>query len=214
MTDVDWDTGAQVDVSSSPADDSAPTRQPSTTPELLESKGKPGGKPGLSGHVITPEERRKGIEVRIRRNRERKEARERATETAHLTYRQRIGLALSQLSQEELNAHVKALSGLASQGDAKSIHALARLSDQAFGRAQVEAATDGRDTAEKQWDELTPAEKSALRADAIARIRAQATAANDDSDPRADFVTRDDSAWLSQVASVNTGKRSPANGTL
>ena len=79
---------------------------------------------------------------------------------------------------------MKALSGLASQGDAKSIHALARLSDQAFGRAQVEAESDGRDPMSKQWDELTTAEKSAMMAESIARIRAQETATGDASDPR------------------------------
>lgn len=116
--------------------------------------------------------------------RERKRQREEAATNRHLTYRQRIGVALSQLTQEQLNTHVQALSNLAAQGDAKSIHALARLSDQAFGRSQPEVQDDGRDILEKQWSELTVSEKAALRAEAIERIRAHERAAGDSSDPR------------------------------
>jgi hypothetical protein len=64
----------------------------------------------------------------------------RAAENA-LTFRQRLGVSLSRLSQEELD---QVVSGLAHRGNA---NALARLADQAFGKAEPAE----EDTPEVDW---------------------------------------------------------------
>jgi len=99
---------------------------------------------------------------------------------ARLTSRQRFALALSRLTQEELDAVVKRPADDAANGDTKAVHALCRLADQAFGPTQVEPPTDPHPIEDKQWQELTESERATVRADLIE----QALAANDPSDPR------------------------------
>jgi len=70
--------------------------------------------------------------------RERRAERERDAADASLTAWQRFGVALSKLPQETLDAVVARLAADALAGDTRSVAALARLADQAFGRAQVE----------------------------------------------------------------------------
>jgi hypothetical protein len=60
--------------------------------------------------------------------REKKLQREQRAEENALTFRQRLGVSLSKLSQPELD---QVVSGLARRGNA---NALARLADQAFGK--------------------------------------------------------------------------------
>ena len=101
-----------------------------------------------------------------------------------LTARQRLGLAVSKLTQEELDAAVHTLAIQAASGDARAIHALARVLDQAFGRAKEEVAPDGRDADQKQWDEMTPAERAAYRVELLRQVREQRTSSMDSTDPR------------------------------
>jgi hypothetical protein len=62
-------------------------------------------------------------------------AEERRAEAADnaLTFRQRLGVALSRLSQRDLDAVIQ---GLAKSGKPQDINTLARLADQAFGKPQ------------------------------------------------------------------------------
>jgi hypothetical protein len=121
------------------------------------------------------------------RRRERKQQREREAELAHLTVRQRLGLAVSKLTQEQLDAVVQRLAADAAAGDAKAVHAFARLLDQSFGKAGFEEQADPRPTAEKPYEEWTEAERAEWRAALLAqrdREDAERRAAGDDTDPR------------------------------
>jgi hypothetical protein len=80
----------------------------------------------LNGGLDPSEMGRRSGEAR----RAKKMQRERDASDNALTVRQRIGVALSRLTQEELDTMVR---GLAQRGNA---HALARLADQAFGPPQ------------------------------------------------------------------------------
>jgi len=134
------------------------------------------------GRPFTSESARKARATAAENARRRKLEREEAARSAQLTYRQRLGMAMSQFTQEELNAQIRALHTLAVSGDTKAIHALARLADQAFGRAVAEQPADPRSIEEKDWDELTEAERAVVRRHLIA----QAFPADDASDPRGD----------------------------
>jgi DNA-binding NarL/FixJ family response regulator len=63
--------------------------------------------------------------------RAKKAEREELTQESALTFRQRVGVSLSKLTQRELDTAVKSL---ANSGRANDVGALARLADQAFGR--------------------------------------------------------------------------------
>ena len=69
-----------------------------------------------------------GFHSSRRQRREKKAEREQRAQDNALTFRQRLGVSLSKLSQPELD---QVVSGLAHRGNA---NALARLADQAFGR--------------------------------------------------------------------------------
>jgi hypothetical protein len=87
---------------------------------------------------------------------------------------------MSEMSLDDRRGVRDALLRDAKTGDTKAIHALARLLDQSFGRAQIEAPADGRDAEDKEWVEMTPAERSAYRAALLEqrdRERAERTAA-------------------------------------
>jgi hypothetical protein len=141
----------------------------------------------LRGGVDPHEAARLSHASRAERKAQREQAKSEAAATAAtsaLTARQRLGIAVSKLDQSELDAIVKKLSLDAQAGDTRAIHALARILDQSFGRAAEEAPTDGKDPLQKEWDTCTPAEKAAIVAMHKERIRRQAQAANDTSDPR------------------------------
>ena len=93
--------------------------------------------------------------------RERRTQREEAAEIAGLTVRQRLGLSLSKLTQAQLDAVVAGLAEQAAKGDARAVHALARLTDQAFGRS---APAVDEDEGVEGWDNLTREQRAALRA--------------------------------------------------
>jgi hypothetical protein len=90
---------------------------------------------------------------------------------ASLTVRQRLGLSVSKLTQDELDAAVHALVVKAATGDARAIHALARVLDQAFGKAGDEAPADPRDMDERAWEEWSPAERAQYRAALLAKVK-------------------------------------------
>lgn len=122
-----------------------------------------------------------------RKHRERKADAERNATSAHLTFRQRLGVALSKLTQDELDVAVKKLAHDGLAGDTKAIHALARLADQSFGRSGTEAVVDDRDVDELEWQEMTPAQRAAYRVALMAeatREAEQVVAAGVDTDPR------------------------------
>lgn len=140
------------------------------------------------GRTFTDEDRARAALARSEQARRRREAKEQLVSTTGLTSRQRVALALSKVTQEDMDAVINQLVLDAKAGEVKSIHALARLMDQSFGRAREEEAPDGREVAEKQWAEMTPAEKAAIRANLLAEVRAQQAqrqAQGDSSDPRA-----------------------------
>jgi hypothetical protein len=121
------------------------------------------------------------------RRRERKQQREREAALANLTARQRLGLGLSKLTQEQLDAVVQRLATDAAAGDTKAVHAFVRLLDQSFGRAGQEEPADPRSTDEKPWEEWTEAERASYRQALLAqreREDAERQAAGDSSDPR------------------------------
>ena len=121
------------------------------------------------------------------RRRERKQQREREAALANLTARQRLGLGLSKLTQEQLDAVVQRLATDAAAGDTKAVHAIVRLLDQSFGRAGQEEPADPRSTDEKPWEEWTEAERASYRQALLAqreREDAERQAAGDSSDPR------------------------------
>lgn len=109
------------------------------------------------GHTLTDEDRRKAAETRARR------ARERAESEAHgaLTFRQRLGVSLSRLSQAQLDA---AVSTLAASGQATDVRALATLANQAYGKPQ-DAGDEGDEGDAKAWADMTRAERAAYRAE-------------------------------------------------
>jgi len=78
--------------------------------------------------MTASEASRKAGEARSAKARARREAAEQASVDGGRTFRQRLGVSLSKLSQEELDGVV---SRMAKAGNA---NALARLADQAFGR--------------------------------------------------------------------------------
>jgi hypothetical protein len=118
--------------------------------------------------------------------RERKAEREQSAEERQLTFRQRLGLSLSKLTQDELDAAIAKMAHDAAAGKPQAIAALARIADQAFGRAQVEAEQPATDTLERQWEQWTPAERAAYRAEIIRRSMEQQQPTGDTSDPRSD----------------------------
>lgn len=139
-------------------------------------------KPGsgrLFGGLTASEAARRSAETRRAR------AAERAQQDADaaLTFRQRLAVSLSRLSQDELDAAVAAMAKEAKEGKAQAIAALARMADQAFGKPQVEE--------EEQHDDegaasLTRAQRAALIARLLEEEEEQRTAAGIDADPRAD----------------------------
>lgn len=96
---------------------------------------------------------------------------------AALTFRQRLGVSLSRLTQDELDAAVRRM---ATDDRPSALTALARMADQAFGKPQVEE--------EEQHDDevahLTKAQRSALIARLLEEEETQRTPRGDARDPR------------------------------
>jgi hypothetical protein len=114
------------------------------------------------------------------RDAERKAQREAEAATAHLSLRQRLGLSLSKLTQDELDNMVKTIIREAKAGDPRFVHALARLADQSFGHAREAEEAPKTSLLERQWNQWTEEERAAYRA----HIVRQSTASGDSSDPR------------------------------
>lgn len=94
---------------------------------------------------------------------------------AATTFRQRLGISLSRLSQEELDAAIRRM---AADDRPSALTALARMADQAFGKPAPEEEEDKG--AEDDVRSLTRAQRSAL----IASLLAQEEPVGDASDPR------------------------------
>lgn len=114
--------------------------------------------------------------------RERRARREQEADTATLTARQRFGVALSKLTQAQLDAVVQKLADDAAAGDTRAVQALARLADQAFGKAQHEEAEEQDDGAD--FEKLTRAQRAALIAHLLEEGKKQRIAAGEPTDPR------------------------------
>jgi hypothetical protein len=83
---------------------------------------------GRNSTSFTTESAREAAQASARARREKKAQRAQRAQDNALTFRQRLGVSLSKLSQAELD---QVVSGLAHRGNA---NALARLADQAFGK--------------------------------------------------------------------------------
>jgi hypothetical protein len=136
------------------------SRQASSAKADATSAGSPAK--GSSKPFSDPEKAREAAQRSAEVRRERKIQRETAVEEARLTSRQRLALALSRkLTTADYEAMVRALLEASKQGDAKAVHALARLHDQAFGQPQLEPRADED---EDEWERMSPAQRAALRA--------------------------------------------------
>lgn len=136
------------------------------------------------GPGFTSESAREALAVRRQKEAERKAQREEDARLTHLTGRQRIGLGLSKVSQEDIDLVITSLVNQAKAGDVKSIHALARLFDQGFGRAGAEEAIDPKPRSERPYEQWTEAERSEWRATLLAERARQREAAGLTTDPR------------------------------
>lgn len=149
-----------------------PPSEPLTTPEGEEKQVEQVASPRRDTR-FTPESARKAALRRAEVVRERNERAAEELASQRLTARQRLGLALSKLSQDDLDAVITQLAADAKKGDTKAIHALARLLDQSFGRAVPEAAPSKEEALD--WAAMSPAQQSAYLA-ALVHEREQAIA--------------------------------------
>ena len=90
-----------------------------------------------------------------------------------LTFRQRVGVSLSKLTQTELDRAVKSL---AASGRANDIGALVRLADQAFGRPSVQEEDAPQD---QELAALTREQRAVVRA-ALAELEGEGSSAPTD----------------------------------
>ncbi len=136
------------------------------------------------GVGFTSESARAARQLRAEKDAARHAEAERERTLSHLTSRQRMGLALAELTQQDMRDVVQALLLEAKSGDTKAVHAIARLLDQSFGRSGEEKLADDRPFVDKTFDEMTPQERSLYRQELLKRIRENEQAAGDDTDPR------------------------------
>lgn len=122
------------------------------------------------GTPFTSESARAASVRRAEVARERKAAAAAQLAEDRLSSRQRLGLVMSEMTLDQLRIVRNKLVEQAQSGDVKSIHALARLLDQAFGRAKEEAATP--QGADMGWEEMSPAQQSAYLAAILEEQRA------------------------------------------
>jgi VanW like protein len=81
--------------------------------------------------------------------------------SSELSFRERLGISLQQLTQEELDAVVKRMAGQAMNGEERSAHVLARMADQAFGRTPTAPPSE---EGEETLESMTRERRAALRA--------------------------------------------------
>lgn len=95
------------------------------------------------------------------------------------TFRQRLGVSLSRLTQDELDAAVRAMAQQAGKGLPSALSALGRAADQAFGKPAPEEE-------DPQGEELTltRAQRSALIARILEEERLDGKPSGDGTDPR------------------------------
>lgn len=146
--------------------------------------------------VFTSESARAARQVRAEKDSQRRSDAEKAASFGHLTTRQRLGMSLAKVSQDDMDAVIRQLVGDAKRGDTKAIHALARMLDQSFGHAGAEDVADARPLDEKTFLEMTPAERATYRSalvQAYEREQADKRPSDDATDPRStDVVVSDD----------------------
>lgn len=169
--------------------------EPTPTEALTEVVGEDEGSSSAAGTsrrvVFNSETARKAALVRHANARKRKLERDKLVDESRFTARQRLGIALSELTLEDMRVLVKQLSTDAGKGDTKAIHALARLLDQSYGRAVPDspAPPDGGDLA---YSDMTEAQRASYRAALMAEreaAKAEAEPSMDVSDPRGDVPT-------------------------
>lgn len=105
---------------------------------------------------------------------------------AHLTSRQRMGIALSELTIDDMRAVRDALLVKAKAGDEKAVNAIARLLDQSYGRAGQEEAVDPTPRDNRPFEQWTAGEKAEYRAALLQERERQRVAAGQAADPRFD----------------------------
>lgn len=131
---------------------------------------------GVIGEGQDPAEMGRRSAAARRRKREERIAR---VADSKLTVRQRIGLAMAEeLSVEEWKGVIRSL---VKSGKPADVQALARLADQAYGRARESAAGDEVDD-----DVLTREEAATM----LAELRERMRPAGDESDPRGEGSIR------------------------
>lgn len=168
---------------------------PTEKAEVGKEEESPTGAKVRRGVAFTSESAREARQVRAEKEAQRKADALREQALGHLTTRQRLGLALAKVSQSDMDAVVAQLVMDAKRGDVKSIHALARILDQSFGRSGNEQVADDRPLDSKTFEEMTPAERATYREALLAQLereKADSSASNDTTDPRAGSVTSGD----------------------
>lgn len=129
--------------------------------------------PVLKSGVSAREAGRLGAAARARKAAERREA----AEEAKLTVRQRLGLALAEeLTVEEWRAVIRRL---VESGKSTDVQAIARLADQAYGRARESAEGD-----DVEGERLSREEAAAMLAELRARMAQDGVPSGDETDPR------------------------------
>lgn len=84
-----------------------------------------------------------------------------------MTLRQRLGLSLSKLTQDQIDAVIQRLALDAAKGDTRAITAMTRLMGQAFGAPQPEPEEQEEAT---EWEHMSPAQRRALQARILQEI--------------------------------------------
>lgn len=136
--------------------------------------------------LFNSETARKAALVRHANDRKRKADRDKLVDESRFTARQRLGIALSELTLEDMRLLTRQLAKDAGAGDTKAIHALARLLDQSYGRA-VPDVTPEPDDGELSYSAMTEAQRASYRAALMAEreaARAETEPSLDQSDPR------------------------------
>lgn len=180
-------SAAEVRVLDANSTESTPTH-PSRTENVGEGDGEalPVRAGKRRGPGFTSESAREARRVRALKDAQRKSEAAEEAKLAHLTSRQRMGIALSELTIDDMRAVRDALLVKAKAGDEKAVNAIARLLDQSYGRAGQEEAVDPTPRDERPFEQWTAGEKAEYRAALLQERDRQRVAAGQAADPRFD----------------------------
>jgi len=130
------------------------------------------------GSITASEAGRRSGEVRARKRAERLAK----ADEAKLTARQRLAMAAAaELTVDDWRAILRRHAKEAASGDSRAIHALARLYDQAFGKANP---TEDESSEVAEWEAMSPAQRSTYRASLLRELEQDGRPMGDESDPR------------------------------